>query len=1192
MRFIIFFLFFSTTVFSQNYHYSLEQPKPVETDKIAPTAPTNLVVSNIATSTIDITWTASTDNVAVTNYNIYNNNTLLRASIGNVTSFSLTGLAPANNYNITIRALDASGNISGNSNAQTFTTIGTLDTTPPTNPTNLIASNITETTADLSWTASTDNVGIVDYQVYNNGTLLMASIGGNGTSLTLTGLSPDTNHNLTVRGIDAAGNISQDSNTLNFTTLFVDTIAPSIPTNLVVSDIATSTIDITWTASTDNVAVTNYNIYNNNTLLRASIGNVTSFSLTGLAPANNYNITVRALDAAGNISGNSNAQTFTTIGTLDTTPPTNPTNLIASNITETTADLSWTASTDNISVVDYQVYNNGTLLMASIGGNGTSLTLTGLSPDTNHNLTVRGIDAAGNISQDSNTLNFTTLFVDTIAPSIPTNLVVSDITQSSATLTWTASTDNVAVTDYKIYNNGTLLVESTGKVTTFSLSGLAANTAYNLTIKARDAVSNESDASNNAEFTTLPALLAENLPEEKLYFDCYLLPLSRKSELQDALNTYGCVRLEQGDYSGTAITLTTGQSLYGHPDISIVPNITIKAGSRNIWVESITCAGYGSIDFQAGATTSNCTFKNLRDSFISTTGGQIEDNLFINIRCRINFDCSTSGFVRNNNYTLHQVQGWSDQFVQKGNNGTPSYGDVHTFTNWLTPSGDTATLENIQGINFIGLDSEGWNLNNNGTKAMFHARDCGDIKISNFGGGTYVTNPPPFDIEAENVTFLYKGINGNLTGTSIVQPNTNIFNVYSFGDDYTFNGTGFNFKSHDEGSDDAYLNSVKLSATITDPTTILSLSNIIKGTEYTPYARPTWETLPNPTGNNWMAERTGKTDSASYIQGLIDANDVAELPEGIFYIGSTLTLTNGKGIIGKGTGKTVIVGLTDNFPLITVDDVGSFYVSVSYMTLQGGSQGILVPNRAYQLTASRFKFLVFRNQNYGFHMEKCYALDNNFFDNVSFVDCNIGFFQDPDPTHSSTPGGDRYDDTAYVDKVMFYKSQIINCGIGFSMKGDRANNLNAWVDCLFDGNGSAFVFGNHNYPIVVNSDFRNHTGDYVAYVGSPITFHSCNFYNNTTDDIFDAKSFIAEGCNFLDDVPLNSYNQPYETFGYVLNSTVKGDIGKITRGMFVNSTLASNPLYSKLLVNIESESKFTILLNTSPKPNPQYLVKY
>jgi hypothetical protein len=72
-------------------------------------------------------------------------------------------------------------------------------------------------------------------------------------------------------------------------------------------------------------------------------------------------------------------------------------------------------------------------------------------------------------------------------------------------------------------------------------------------------------------------------------------------------------------------------------------------------------------------------------------------------------------------------------------------------------------------------------------------------------------------------------------------------------------------------------------------------------------------TLPDPLGANWRTERVGKPDSTAYIQNLINTNGIAELPEGVFYISSTLLPIDNaaiasKGIQGKGTGKTVICG--------------------------------------------------------------------------------------------------------------------------------------------------------------------------------------------------------------------------------------------------------------------------------------------
>jgi hypothetical protein len=105
-----------------------------------------------------------------------------------------------------------------------------------------------------------------------------------------------------------------------------------------------------------------------------------------------------------------------------------------------------------------------------------------------------------------------------------------------------------------------------------------------------------------------------------------------------------------------------------------------------------------------------------------------------------------------------------------------------------------------------------------------------------------------------------------------------------------------------------------------------AVSTSILGPQYTPWARPIWE-LPDPLGANWRTERVGKPDSTAYIQNLINTNGIAELPEGVFYISSTLLLpidsspTAIYGIQGKGTGKTVICGLTEIFLLSVLNNI-------------------------------------------------------------------------------------------------------------------------------------------------------------------------------------------------------------------------------------------------------------------------------
>ena len=89
---------------------------------------------------------------------------------------------------------------------------------------------------------------------------------------------------------------------------------------------------------------------------------------------------------------------------------------------------------------------------------------------------------------------------DNQAPTAPTNLTISNLTQTTLTLNWTASADNVGVTEYQIYRDNVQI--GTSANTTFNVTGLAANTAYNFRVNARDAANNTSGNSNIANITT------------------------------------------------------------------------------------------------------------------------------------------------------------------------------------------------------------------------------------------------------------------------------------------------------------------------------------------------------------------------------------------------------------------------------------------------------------------------------------------------------------------------------------------------------------------------------------------------------------------------------------------------------------------------------------------------------------------
>ncbi|USD24809.1 fibronectin type III domain-containing protein [Flagellimonas marinaquae] len=374
---------------------------PVNQDTEAPTAPSNLSSNNITETSADLSWDASTDNVAVTDYEVFQDGVSIGFT-GGTTNLGVIGLAPDTAYDFTVFAVDAVGNTSTVSNTTNVLTLA--DTQGPNAVTDLTASLITETTAFLSWSDPGDNVGVTDYEVFQDN----VSIGTTGgvIEFNVSGLVGATNYNFTVIASDAAGNTSTVSNIEPvLTSPPPDTEAPSTIADLASSNTTTTTTDLAWSAATDNVGVTNYEVFQDGVSI-ANTGTTTAFNVTGLSPGTSYDFTVFAEDTAGNVSGASNTETVNTTGIVDVEAPSVISDLSASNTTSISTELSWSASTDNVAVTNYEVFQDGVSIANT--GTTTALNVTGLSPSTSYDFTVFAEDAAGNVSGVSNTENVVT----------------------------------------------------------------------------------------------------------------------------------------------------------------------------------------------------------------------------------------------------------------------------------------------------------------------------------------------------------------------------------------------------------------------------------------------------------------------------------------------------------------------------------------------------------------------------------------------------------------------------------------------------------------------------------------------------------------------------------------------------------------------------------------------------------------
>lgn len=415
-----------------------------------------------------------------------------------ITVEALPSVARTLNFRLTVRD-NHIGGPANNSDDMIVTVNATAGPFSVTSP-NTAVTYSANTSQTITWNVAgttTNSVNCANVDILfsaDSGTTwstLLAATPNDGTEVVTIPNSPSTSCRIMVKGTN---HIFFDVSNANFTITGVDTTAPSAPT-LSASGTTTTTTNLSWTGATDNVAVTGYDVYKDGVLL-GSTTSATSYSVSGLTASTTYAFTVRAKDAAGNISVASNIVNVTTLAP-DTTAPTAPT-LSASGTTSTTTNLSWTGATDNVAVTGYDVYKDGALLGSTTSA--TTYAVNGLTASTTYAFKVKARDAAGNISVDSNIINVTTQAPDTTAPTAPV-LNASGTTSTTTNLSWTGATDNVAVTGYDVFKNGVIL-GSTTTATTYAVTGLVASTTYTFTVKAKDASGNISIASNTVSLTT------------------------------------------------------------------------------------------------------------------------------------------------------------------------------------------------------------------------------------------------------------------------------------------------------------------------------------------------------------------------------------------------------------------------------------------------------------------------------------------------------------------------------------------------------------------------------------------------------------------------------------------------------------------------------------------------------------------
>ncbi|MDQ8198908.1 carbohydrate binding domain-containing protein [Pelagicoccus enzymogenes] len=439
------------------------------------------------------------------------------------------------------------------------------DAENPSAPSNVSVSLEANLSARLTWSAATDNVGVTEYRVFRDGSLLGIV---STTSFLDSGLSPAARYEYSVVALDAAGNLSAQSEKAVLFTPSVNA-PPTVPLNVQASGSSTSQIAVSWDASSDDGTVVEYRVLRDGAL----VGTVstTSFTDSGLSAGTSYGYQVQAIDNEGVSSGLSSTVSGATLS--DTIP--GPSSSVVENggfedgmsdwsfYTSGTGDaslsndaysgsravaISLATAASNIQLfqngvsleantryrLSFAAYSNsGRDLRVSLAKHSSPYTVYGLNRErfdlgtgwSIHSIEFTTTGFGGSVSNGRLYFWFASdaragdvYYIDSVVlapvvesggdtepPSAPDGLAANLVSGSEVSLSWNPATDNVGVAGYRVYQGNSLLDTVPG--TSFQVEGLAAATTYNFSVAAIDAAQNESLRSSSVLVET-PALNA------------------------------------------------------------------------------------------------------------------------------------------------------------------------------------------------------------------------------------------------------------------------------------------------------------------------------------------------------------------------------------------------------------------------------------------------------------------------------------------------------------------------------------------------------------------------------------------------------------------------------------------------------------------------------------------------------------
>ncbi|MEO7261619.1 MAG: fibronectin type III domain-containing protein [Jatrophihabitantaceae bacterium] len=459
---------------------------PPPPDTTPPSAPTNVSGAAASANQVDLSWSAATDNVAVTNYNVYRGSngatpSLIATTTSSSASYTDTSVTASTSYTYQVQAADAAGNTSMMSPPVTVTTPASTDTTPPSPPSGLASEAVSYSEIDLGWTGSTDSgTGVSGYRIFRQGPAessftLLATTTGTGAgrnSYVDSTVKPSSTYAYYVTAYDGANNVSSPSNTISAS-------SPAGPASQTYTLIASGDATIEQANPTATDGGTSPLVVDNNpaqdALLKFNVATTGCDTLTSakLSLSN---------DANGSVKGGDFYTTgpFTESTVSWSNAPTRGTllNSLGAVASNASVSVDVTQGTPLNGEADFRV--------GSTSGDGVryfSREGTGGKP------TLTVICSAAQVP-------------DNTAPTTPANLRSTSNASGEVGLAWDASTDNLAVSEYHIYRGGTQIGIVPASSLTYQDTTVAPSTSYTYTVRAFDSAGNSSSGSNPVTVTT------------------------------------------------------------------------------------------------------------------------------------------------------------------------------------------------------------------------------------------------------------------------------------------------------------------------------------------------------------------------------------------------------------------------------------------------------------------------------------------------------------------------------------------------------------------------------------------------------------------------------------------------------------------------------------------------------------------